>query len=75
MSYDQIVSLIGSVGFPIVCVFAMLYIFRQIIVKLEDSHKEELAKVTEAINNNTAVISEMKKELEELRNDRTKESD
>lgn len=70
MSYDQIVSLIGSVGFPIVCVFAMLYIFRQIIIKMEDSHKEELTKVTEAINNNTQVVSEMKKELEQLRNER-----
>ena len=70
MSYDQIVTLIGSVGFPIVCVFAMLYIFRQIIIKLEDTHKEELAKVTEAINNNTQVVSEMKKELEQLRDER-----
>lgn len=70
MTYDQIVSLIGSVGFPIVCVFAMLYIFRQIIIKMEDSHKDELTKVTEAINNNTQVISEMKKELEDLRNER-----
>ena len=70
MAYDQIVSLIGSVGFPIVCVFAMLYIFRQIIIKMEDSHKEELTKVTEAINNNTQVVSEMKKELEQLRNER-----
>lgn len=70
MAYDQIVSLIGSVGFPIVCVFAMLYIFRQIIIKLEDTHKEELTKVTEAINNNTQVVSEMKKELEQLRNER-----
>ena len=70
MSYDQIVTLIGSVGFPIVCVFAMLYIFRQIIIKMEDSHKEELTKVTEAINNNTQVVSEMKKELEQLRNER-----
>lgn len=70
MSYDQIVTLIGSVGFPIVCVFAMLYIFRQIIIKLEDTHKEELAKVTEAINNNTLVVSEMKKELEQLRDER-----
>lgn len=68
MTYDQIVTLIGSLGFPIVCVFAMLYIFRQIIIKLEDSHKEELAKVTEAINNNTKVIEEMKKELESIRN-------
>ena len=70
MAYDQIVSLIGSVGFPIVCVFAMLYIFRQIIIKMEDSHKEELTKVTEAINNNTQVVSEMKKELEQLRDER-----
>lgn len=70
MAYEQIVSLIGSVGFPIVCVFAMLYIFRQIIIKLEDTHKEELAKVTEAINNNTQVVSEMKKELEQLRDER-----
>lgn len=70
MSYDQIVTLIGSVGFPIVCVFAMLYIFRQIILKMEDSHKDELSKVTQAIDNNTQVIQEMKKELEELRNGR-----
>lgn len=70
MSYDQIVTLIGSVGFPIVCVFAMLYIFKQIIEKMEDAHKDELSKVTQAINNNTQVIEEMKKELEDLRNER-----
>lgn len=70
MSYDQIVSLIGSVGFPIVCVFAMLYIFRQIIIKMSDTHKDEITKVTEAINNNTQVISEMKKKLEEVHNGR-----
>lgn len=70
MSYDQIVTLIGSVGFPIVCVFAMLYIFKQIIEKMEESHKDELSKVTQAIDNNTQVIEEMKKELEDLRNER-----
>lgn len=68
MSYNEIVTLIGSVGFPIVCVFVMLYFFKQIFTKMEDTHKEELAKVTEALNNNTQVIREMKAELEELRN-------
>lgn len=74
MDYNQIVSLIGSVGFPIVCVFVLLYVFSKLFNKMEDSHKEELTKVTEAINNNTSVINEMRKELEELRNERNQGS-
>lgn len=70
MSYDQIVTLIGSVGFPIACVFVMLYFFKQIFTKMEDSHKEELSKMTEALNNNTQAIKEMRQELEEMRNER-----
>ena len=63
MSTDTIVSLIGSVGFPIVVSLILLYI----IMKKDKEHKEEISelsktmvennvKLTEAINANEKAI-------------------
>ena len=52
MDMQTIVSLIGSLGFPIVACIAMF----SMLEKERDNHKEEMAKVTEAINNNTLAL-------------------
>ena len=57
MSFDveTIVSLISSVGFPIVVSAALFWkINRQ-----DESHREEMDKMTEALNNNTKALEEL----------------
>lgn len=63
MSYEQIVQLIGSVGFPIVCVFVVVFVFYKVILKIESTHKEDLDKITQALDNNTKRISELRDTL------------
>lgn len=60
MDIQVITSLIGSLGFPIVCCVA-LFIQLQ---KSGERHKEEIAKLSEAINNNTSVMTELINKLE-----------
>ena len=45
-------TLIGSLGFPIACVIAMFWMWN----KEREDHKEEISKVTEALNNNTQAL-------------------
>lgn len=64
MDLNAITSLIGSLGFPTVCVIAMYYM----LYKEQENHKVETEKWIEAINNNTKaieqILSEFKKERE-----------
>lgn len=60
MDFQSITSLIGSLGFPIVCCIAL---FLQ-LQKSGERHKEEINKLSEAINNNTAVMTELIAKLE-----------
>lgn len=59
MDFTQIVSLIGNIGFPIVCCVAMF----NYITKNEERHKEEMNKMSEAINNNTNAMNELITEM------------
>ena len=53
---DAIAQIISTLGFPIaVCVY-MFYSQE----KERESHREETAKLTEALNNNTLVIQSLK---------------
>ena len=52
-------SLIGSLGFPIVCCVALFWY----MVKSNEKHKEEMDKMAEAINNNTKVMTELLAEI------------
>ena len=54
-------TLIANLGFPIACVVAMFYMWN----KEREDHKAEMLKVTEAINNNTKVVTQL---VESLRN-------
>lgn len=46
MDYATVTNLIGSLGFPIAACIYMAYVNQ----KQTDAHKEEMAKMTEAVN-------------------------
>ena len=57
---QTIVSLIGSLGFPIAACVAMF----SMLNKERDEHKAEMQKVTEAIVNNTMALEALKNRLD-----------
>ena len=70
---DQIWSAIGQYAFPIVaCVVMGWYVkyiqdnYRQDISSISSRHKEEMDKVTEALNNNTQAIQKLTDYIERL---------
>ena len=63
---NEIVSIISAVGFPIVaalgCGFFVKWQYEQNMKQNEDmrkEHKEEVAKMTEALNNNTLALQKL----------------
>ena len=56
---DDIVNIIQSLGFPIACVIALFWQN----TKLQEQHKEEMDKMTTALNNNTLAITELKDKI------------
>lgn len=66
MDYSQIVQLIGSLGFPIAMCIVMVVFFYKIITQIESTHKENLEKITEALDNNTRIINELKQSLDNV---------
>lgn len=70
MGPSDIAQLITSVGFPIVACCAAAYYIKYIsdknreeVADLNKQHQEEMMKVTEAINNNTMVITKLCEKL------------
>ena len=66
MDFTAVITAIGSVGFPIVACCAMAFFFSKVnnnyrtdIKDLSQQHKEEMAAMTEALNNNTLVIQRL----------------
>lgn len=59
MDISTICSSISTVGFPIACVIAMFMMWD----KEMQSHKEEMQKVTEAVNNNTVALVKLEDAL------------
>lgn len=66
MDLTTLAQLIGTLGFPVIACCAMAYFFAKVndnyrtdIKELQSNHKEEIAKMTEAINNNTLVIQKL----------------
>lgn len=53
MDTSAIVQIISSLGFPIACCVAMFWQNN----KLNESHKDEVSKLNEAINNNTIALN------------------
>lgn len=72
MDFNSIAQIIGTLGFPIVACCAMAYFFAKVndnyrndIKELQANHKEEIAGMTEAINNNTLVIQKLVDKMDE----------
>lgn len=67
----DIASLISAVGFPIVAAIACGWYckyssdqYRQEVKDMQKEHKEEITKITEALNNNTLVVQKLIDKLE-----------
>lgn len=60
---DMIAKLISSVGFPIVCVLIIGYLF----IEEQKDHKEETNALKEAIVGNTLIMTELKQLLTDMR--------
>lgn len=66
MDINNIVTIISTLGFPIVacmaCGFFIKYMFETFLKQIQDmreEHRSEVDKMTKAINNNTAVIQRL----------------
>lgn len=55
MEIDAISGLIGTLGFPIACVVAMFIMWN----KERDDHKNEMSRMTDAVNNNTTALEKL----------------
>ena len=60
MDANAIIQIVGSLGFPIVMCGALFW--RQ--VKSDEQHKEEMDKLSEALNNNTQAIIKLADNLD-----------
>lgn len=72
MDASALITMVGSLGFPIVaCIFMAIFFnkvnenYRQDIKELSTNHKEEMAKVTEAIANNNTLLERILDRLDE----------
>ena len=55
MDVSSIVTVISQVGFPI----AMCLVMAWYVKYTNDQHKEEIDKITEALNNNTLAVQKL----------------
>ena len=72
MGVNDIVSIITTVGFPIACCVAMGYYVKYVtdknreqIADMNRQHKEEMATITDALNNNTVALQKLSDKLGE----------
>lgn len=61
MNIGDITQLIGSLGFPIVMCFYMMKVNRE----TSQDHREEVAELRKAVENNTLVVQRVLDKLEE----------
>lgn len=59
MDVNSIIQLVGSLGFPIVCCGALFYR----MIKSDDQHKQEMDKISEALNNNTVALTRLTEKI------------
>ena len=60
MQINEIMQAIATVGFPIVACAAMFWLN----YKMNEQHKKEMDKITEAVNNNTIAITNLTSKLD-----------
>lgn len=59
MEVNSIIQLVGSLGFPIVCCGALFWR----MIKSDDQHKQEMDKISEALNNNTVALTRLTEKI------------
>lgn len=59
MDLNTVMTAISSLGFPIAMCIAMFWY----MTKQTETHKEEVAKMTEALNNNTLALSRLEMKM------------
>lgn len=55
MTAENIIQLISSVGFPVVMCGALFWY----VIKQQDTHREETKSLSDTIDNNTKVLTEL----------------
>lgn len=60
MDINLIIQLVGSLGFPIVCCGALFWR----MVKSDEQHKQEMDKISNALNNNTVALTRLTNKLD-----------
>lgn len=73
MDWNVVIASIGSLGFPIIACIGMAVFFNKVndnyrndIKEMNASHRQEMDKITEAVNNNTMVIQKLLDRMEGL---------
>lgn len=73
MDWNVVIASIGSLGFPIIACIGMAMFFNKVndnyrndIKEMNASHRQEMDKITEAVNNNTMVIQKLLDRMEGL---------
>ena len=59
MDVNTVIQLVTTLGFPIVCCIALFWR----MIKSDENHKEEMDKLSEALNNNTLAINKLNERL------------
>lgn len=60
MDYQPIAQFISNIGFPIV----MCLIVVNLMIKQNETHKEEMSKMTDSLNNNTTALIQLTAKLD-----------
>lgn len=60
MDVNSFIQLVGSLGFPIVACGALFWR----MIKSDEQHKEEMNKMSEALNNNTSALVKLTERLD-----------
>ena len=60
MDVNLLIQLVGTLGFPIVACGALFWR----MVKSDEQHKEEMSKMSEALNNNTNALVKLTERLD-----------
>ena len=55
MDVNSITTLVSNVGVPCACLIATFYLW----FKETEAHKDEMSKMTEALNNNTIALTKL----------------
>ena len=65
MDVNAITTLVSNVGVPCACLIATLYLW----FKETEAHKDEMSKMTEALNNNTIALTKLTEHITRSENE------